>query len=391
MRQPSRRQCRSCRTRPKARAGKAYPVYSIRIGETRLLLSERTATRPYRPQARQPATPTVPAARHPASPEVCILLSTYNGAIYLDSLLSSLLAQSNTRWVLYWRDDGSDDHSPTLMRAFAARAGAGRCIEITMPHGRCHLGIGRSYAALLDHVPPGCAAAFCDQDDVWLPDKLERAMAAMTAARHPKTPGGTDPAQAATHPVLYCSRQILTDGHLTPRGLSCDLPQAPSFLMALTQNIATGCTVVLSAPAVALVRANMPPPAATLHDWWAYLLVSGVGGTVIADNTPTLLYRQHTHNAVGARVGFLPRAIAALHRGPGQFMSIFRANIEALLGRHAELRPQHVMALLLLREALAGTSTRARWRRLNALWRLRAMRRNGLGEQAVFHLWFLLG
>nr|WP_230975580.1 glycosyltransferase [Acetobacter garciniae] len=376
--------------------------------------TERTAISPYRLPAHLPAFAAIPpaAAQPPALPDVCILLSTYNGADYLDALLASLMAQSCTHWVLYWRDDGSADRSAALVRDFAARAGAGRCVEITIPHAQQHLGIGRSYAALLDHVPPGCAAAFCDQDDVWLPDKLERALSAIHARTHPPDPQPqTSPAgyrqdrqgghgqgaarqntpRAGGHPVLYCSRQILTDRHLTPRGLSFDLPQAPSFLMALTQNIATGCTVVLSAPAVSLVRANMPPPAATLHDWWAYLLVSAVGGTVIADNTPTLFYRQHTGNAVGARIGFVPRAMAALHRGPGRFMGVFRANIAALLGRPAALMPQHVTALLLLHEALEGTDTRARWRRLRALWRLRAMRRGGLCEQAVFHLWFLLG
>lgn len=308
-------------------------------------------------------------------PTVCILLSVYNGAAFLEALLASLLEQRGVEWVLYWRDDGSHDGSTAIMHRFQAQAGgAGRCVAVPAPEGGNHLGVMRSYAWLLAHAPQNMPVAFCDQDDVWFPDKLHRALVALAC-------------QPEGAPALYCSRQVLTDSALRPLGLSPRLPPSPCFLMALTQNIATGCTVVLSAQAVRLV-CQCPPPAAILHDWWAYLVVSGAGGRILVDNQPTLFYRQHGGNTVGASARLVVRAAGALRRGPRQFMDIFYANISALL-LHPALSAQNRAGLHGLRGVLDDAGP-ARWRRARTLWRLRAMRRSALPDQCVFGLWFLL-
>jgi glycosyltransferase involved in cell wall biosynthesis len=308
---------------------------------------------------------------------VCILLSVYNGAAFLDGLLRSLQGQTYTDWRLVWRDDGSRDESRQILQRFASTLPEGQCWEVTQ--GGRHLGVARSFTLLLEEVPAGYFAAFCDQDDVWFPDKLERGVKALAS---------TGDAQV---PALYCSRQVLTDSGLERLGESPLLPENPSFLMALTQNIATGCTVVLSPTAVRLVQAGSPPPATTLHDWWSYLLVSGTGGVVVTDNVASLYYRQHQGNTVGAPTHFVARALAALRRGPTLFMSAFRGNINQLLALPHIVHGQNRAWLLDLQQALAVRGMAGWLVRYKMLQKMKQMHRTTFGEQLVFRLWFILG
>ncbi|HUA78466.1 MAG TPA: glycosyltransferase family 2 protein, partial [Acetobacteraceae bacterium] len=247
----------------------------------------------------------------PSGRSVAILLSAYNGAPFLPAQLESLLAQTHRSWRLYWRDDGSTDATRALLRDFAAGPAAGRVVELPSPAGR--LGATRSFLELLALAPPADAIAFADQDDVWLPDKLARGLAALAHA----------PAET---PTLYCARQTLVGPTLARIGLSFPIRRPPGFPAALTQNIATGCTAMLNPAAVRLIAASRPPPI-TLHDWWSYLVVAAAGGRILADPEPAVLYRQHAGNLVGARGAWLPRALGALRRGPRPFMMVFRAHL----------------------------------------------------------------
>lgn len=321
-------------------------------------------------------TPGSQDASMDARSSVAILLSLYNGAPYLQQQLASLLQQTRADWTLYWRDDGSTDASVALMRQFAEQVGEDRCVELAAHNGE-HMGVTASYAALLAHTPPGSAIAFCDQDDVWFPDKLARGLSALASL----------PGQI---PALYCARQTLTNGTLKPKGLSPRLPEKSCFLAAMTQNIATGCTLMLSPAARALLLQAMPAPTFLLHDWWAYLMVTGAGGRVLTDNQPALFYRQHGQNAVGAPTLFLHRALAALKRGPSVFMTIFRSSVLYLLERQPLLTPDTIRSLRVL-QAAQQPGWRGHLSRFSALRKLPQLRRHKMLEQLVFRVWFLLG
>ncbi|WP_245824787.1 glycosyltransferase [Neoasaia chiangmaiensis] len=302
---------------------------------------------------------------------VAILLSVYNGEAFLNDQLDSIVAQTDPNWVVYWRDDGSDDASRAIMLSFQAHRGAGRCVEITSHPGR--LGIADSYMALLAGVPVGACVAFADQDDVWRAEKLAWAMATM----------GTG--AAGERPILYCGRQYLTDAALKVRAESAVFRRAPGFAAALTQNIATGHTIVLNAAAVALLR-DFGPPAGVLHDWWAYLVVTAAGGRVAADPRCVSYYRQHSGNTVGAHPSWMWRGWAALRRGPNMFMAIFDANVVRLSARPERLDATARAILSDLRACLSQ-GVRARWR---VLRRWRGLVRQTPSETLVFRLWFLL-
>ena len=103
-----------------------------------------------------------------------ILLGLFDGARYLAAQLNSFARQTHPNWSLSIRDDGSRDHGPQIARAFA-EAMPGHDIRIT---GGTHRGFARNFLTLLECVDPRAQeAAFSDQDDVWLPGKLEHALA----------------------------------------------------------------------------------------------------------------------------------------------------------------------------------------------------------------------
>lgn len=230
----------------------------------------------------------------PSSPSVQVLLSTYNGAEYLQPLLRSLDEQTHPHVELLVRDDGSSDGTVELLRAHAGRV---------RPELRAgpHLGLPATYFELVrESRPDGDLFAFCDQDDVWLPGKLARA-AEMLAE--------TDPAA----PAMYCGRTRYVDAGLSTLGLS-ELPARPlTFQHALMQNVATGCTMVMNRAARDLL-AESTPEDVFMHDAWAYLVIAAFG-TVIYDPVPMVLYRQHAANTIGKPRGWTARMARFVRRG----------------------------------------------------------------------------
>jgi glycosyltransferase involved in cell wall biosynthesis len=289
---------------------------------------------------------------------VAILLSTYNGAGYLPALLDSLTAQSWGDWVLLWRDDGSTDGTIPLLRGWGA-SNPNRLIENELPSD--NLGVTKSFMTLLRQAAAGGfrRAAFADQDDVWLPEKLAWAIAALQEASEDR-------------PALYCARQVLVDGDLHRIGLSAPLDGPAAFPASLTQNIATGNTVVLNAAAISLI-APSEPPRESWHDWWCYLMVTAARGTVLRDARGVILYRQHDANVVGAPASPPQRAMAAIRRGPSAFMGVFRKNVAALRREAGAFDADVRRQIEIIAESLAH----------RGVARLRAL--------ALFRLWFLIG
>jgi hypothetical protein len=301
---------------------------------------------------------------------VAILLSTYNGERFLTEQLTSLQAQTIRDWVLYWRDDGSTDDTPRIMTEFIARLGAGRSVVVPSD-GRVEA--SESFLRLLRAADAdGCAfAAFADQDDVWLPEKVARGLTALG-----EVPAGTS--------ALYCARQVLVDAGLRRVALSPIVREPPAFPAALTQNVATGCTVMLNRAGIRLIAASRAP-GGTLHDWWCYLVVAAAGGRLMFDATPVVLYRQHGTNMVGAPSSLLRRGFAALLRGPRSFMDVFRQNVAALSDQPELISPEARTQVAAIARALNG----GRMRRC-AVLRMRGLRRQTWPETMLFRLWFML-
>jgi hypothetical protein len=302
---------------------------------------------------------------------VAILLSTYNGELYLPAQLHSFLAQTHHDWMLYWRDDGSTDGSVRLLQQFTVDMGEARCPS---PIGGSRQHITRSFLTLLSVARADTAAyfAFSDQDDVWLPEKLERGIAALEAV----PPG---------QPALYCAQRIIVNSMLLRTGEPGPLRRSPGFPAALTQNVAPGCTMMLNRAAADLILASAPPDT-VWHDWWSYVIVAAAGGRILADPDATVLYRQHGNNSVGEPRSWWHRGIAALRRGPGPYMRLLRQHVTTLQTK-PDLLPAHVndQLAVIVRGLEGGFAARLRALRLPGF-----VRQTWL-ETLLFRVWFLLG
>lgn len=231
---------------------------------------------------------------------ILILLPTYNGARYLAEQLDSLLGQTHTDWRALVRDDGSSDDTLAVIKTYL-QAHPER-FELVQD-GLGNLGVKGNVSMLLSLAlqrmaqPPlstgPCWVALADQDDVWLPHKLQTQLTLMRRLEqaHPHTP-------CLVHSdlrVVDAQLATLAESMAAFNGLSM---HASGLGAQLVSNTLTGCTALMNPE---LVRQALPIPAeAIMHDWWLSLVASAMGQRAYTDE-PLLLYRQHGANTVGAR------------------------------------------------------------------------------------------
>ena len=298
-----------------------------------------------------------------AASRVAILLATHDGGRYLPAQLDSLGAQEYPHWQVWVSDDGSSDDTPAILER---RRQAWQDERMRVVRGPCR-GSTANFLGLTAN--PDIEAdyfAFADQDDLWDADKLARAVAWLDS-------------QPGDLPALYCGRTRLIDASGRPLGQSPLYRRPPSFANALVQNIAGGNTMVFNAAARRLIALG-DPARVVVHDWWAYLIVSGAGGHVHYDPRPSLSYRQHDANLIGSGAGvhaWLQRAAATLQ------------------GRQRAWHERHVAMLTELDREL-GVPQRAllaqfRRARDGGPWqRLRGLRAAGIYRQTALQDAFLL-
>jgi len=275
---------------------------------------------------------------------VAVLLCTFNGELFLEEQLESLRRQRNVRVHVYASDDGSRDQTLHLLNA---------CRE---SWGETHLSI----RSLICSDIEADYFAYADQDDIWDPDKLSRALAAMSAL-------------GDETPVLYCSRTRLISQDGVPFGLSPHFRKEPAFANALIQNIGSGNTMVLNRKARELLRAAGPVDIPS-HDWWTYILVSAAGGTVLYDPTPTLKYRQHEGNLIGSNETWRDRFTRFSLALGGRNKDWNTRNIMALQKNRAMLSAQNLEVLELFNKA----------RDAKLFPRLSGVRKSGVYAQTIW-------
>ena len=277
-------------------------------------------------------------------PRVAVLLSSYNGARFLAEQLDSIAGQTGVEVLLHARDDGSSDPTPDILRA-----NSDRWPNLAGLVAGENLGPARSFLELLRTAPDDAEYfAFCDQDDVWFSDKLERAVAAIAND---------------SGPALYCSNVMLADAALAALGPAPESGDT-RFAHLLFENIAFGCTVVVNRAARELVMPHDPGEAAVMHDWWCALVIAAFG-RIHYEPRPGVLYRQHGGNVVGQQGAArqAAREITRLLKGARGFYRI-HAQTSALLRLYgAQLPAQHRA----LAERLVASRTSLRRRLAYAL------------------------
>jgi glycosyltransferase involved in cell wall biosynthesis len=218
-----------------------------------------------------------------------VLLATYNGERFLREQIESIFAQSYRPLRIVARDDGSRDGTVAILEEYAARFPERfRVLPKSAPTGHAKWNFLRLMeAASAEYV------AFADQDDVWLPEKISIEMKAMRELEE----------RHAGEPLLVFSDLTVVDEGLAVLSASMwerqgiDPENVHRFARILAQNVVTGCTALLNRPLLEL--ALRMPEEATMHDWWIAVLACGFGAAGVVKE-PTVLYRQHGGNVLGA-------------------------------------------------------------------------------------------
>ena len=222
--------------------------------------------------------------------KIAIIMATYNGERYIAAQIESLLQQTHTNWLLTIRDDGSTDNTVNILKSFALRDS--RINVLNDNDG--NLGFNRNFYRLLA-VTQASYISICDQDDVWLPEKLALSLQALKSLETPQQ----NPA------LVHCDANVVNE-HLTiihhrligKRGTRLGLA---GLLFA---NSVQGAAILMNASLKTIALQTTPN---IPYDYHLGLLAELVGARAFIAK-PLLKYRQHANNIIGVNKDARPQS-----------------------------------------------------------------------------------
>lgn len=223
---------------------------------------------------------------------ITILMASYNGEQYIGEQIESILNQTETNWKLVIQDDCSSDATYQIACRYAQK----HPNKITAVKRAKNSGSAeKNFFSMLAYADSDYIM-FSDDDDVWLQDKIEKSMEIMQKAEQ---------VNGADRPILIHSDLMVADEKLNVIANSMFQLQNLDAKRCrlnhiLVQNIVTGCTMAVNRALVRMAAKAGTPENAIMHDWW-FALIAAAFGTIKLVDTPTVLYRQHGKNAVGAK------------------------------------------------------------------------------------------
>ena len=238
--------------------------------------------------------------------QICIIMATYNGEQYLAPQIESILNNTFQNIRLHIFDDGSTDGTAAIAGRYAQRHPE----KIYFRTNQENKGVIRNFldaAATLE----GDYYMFCDQDDIWLPDKIQKTLSFMEE-QEAALPDGT--------PVVVFTDAKVADASLTVTAPSFQRQsgyhtQALDFAHLLMENKLNGCNTMFNRAAQEKLTPQEFPSAIRMHDWWLALIGSAFGRVAYLDEA-LMLYRQHEKNVVGgkSRGSYLKQRISHLKK-----------------------------------------------------------------------------
>ncbi|BDD40574.1 glycosyltransferase family 2 protein [Streptococcus ruminantium] len=216
--------------------------------------------------------------------KVNILMSTYNGQRFLPEQIRSIQEQTYTDWELFIRDDGSSDRTREIIQDFVNQD---RRIHFIEEESGENIGVIKSFHRLVNYDVADYYF-FSDQDDIWLPDKLEVSL--QKAQMYPMD-----------KPLMVYMDLKVVDQQLEVMTESMIRSQShhanTELVQELTENTVTGGVAMINHHLAQMWRVTEN---ILMHDWYLALLASAFGTLVYIDQ-PGELYRQHSDNVLGAR------------------------------------------------------------------------------------------
>ncbi|MBR4574435.1 MAG: glycosyltransferase [Lachnospiraceae bacterium] len=211
--------------------------------------------------------------------KVLVLMSTYNGQKYVIDQINSIMDNNDSYTVCFLiRDDGSTDNTINVIEEKYSDE------SVSIIKGN-NIGSCYSYLELIKCAPVNYDYyAYCDQDDIWLSEKIEQAVGQLEDIDIDK-------------PALYFCGQRITDENLNPL-YEHKMDKRRSVYANCIFNQMAGCTAMFNRKMMDELKKHVPKDILG-HDAWTYRLCASLGGTIIVDENAYILYRQHQKNAVG--------------------------------------------------------------------------------------------
>jgi glycosyltransferase involved in cell wall biosynthesis len=262
-----------------------------------------------------------------------VIIAYFNGSRWIDEQLRSICSQVDTKFeieLLVVDDSSSPPEFEALMSSL-------RDLEMkyTLQKNNQRLGHAKTFMGALCSAPDSFDYySFCDQDDIWSNNKVERTIEILRAH--------SSEAQLSA----YCSRTYLIDEKAKLLGNSKLYNKPPSFGNAIVQNIAAGNTLTMNNKAKRFISSKCFPRDLFAHDWWIYLLVTGCGGKVVYDAMPTVYYRQHGRNQSGSNTSLLGKIKRFRMLVNGEFREAINPNLSGLTKIVDALTPENRKILL---------------------------------------------
>jgi glycosyltransferase involved in cell wall biosynthesis len=295
---------------------------------------------------------------------IAVLLAVYDGEAFLQDQIDSLARQSVGGIDLWVSDDGSRDRSAAILET-AARNWTRGSFQLVQGPGA---GFSENFRSLLLREDiEADFFAFCDQDDLWDHDKLEVALDWLMS-------------QSASRPALFCSRTRIITAEGAFAGLSPLFRKPPSFRNALVQSIAGGNTMVMNRAARDAVKQASRNTSFISHDWWCYLVVTGVGGVVAYSPEPKIGYRQHSQNLVGENNSWRARIFRFRFAMGGRFIRWNKSNLAGLMRCQNMLTPGAQKAMRMFSDARSSGLPA----RVLALYRSGVYRQTLFGQVSLY-------
>ncbi len=215
--------------------------------------------------------------------KVKVLLSAYNGEKYIKEQMDSILQQTHQNIELYIRDDGSKDGTLQVLKQYQDNPKVHVMAEQ-------NVGFIKSFLALVVASGDADYYAFADQDDVWLPEKISMALEMLEQEKQGQ-------------PLLYFSNYDFYDGEMNFKENGKRPALTPSFHNAIVDCMTLGFNSVFNKKAHDMMVEHLPKYSCG-HDWWTYMLCSGLG-KVVFDERVTVKYRRHETNVSAGGMDFL--------------------------------------------------------------------------------------
>lgn len=220
---------------------------------------------------------------------VAVLLATYNGESWISAQIDSVLSQSHVEISIFVADDKSTDGTRKIIQAYSQKFSNIICLDFDESSGSACA----NFLRILSSVPlfDYDYVAFCDQDDLWEPWKIERGVASLLSS-------GCGGYSANTLAFWESGRATI-------------LSQSPNLTAYdfIFEGAGQGCSFVLNRQLALTVRdalLELPDLIAKFdfHDWLIYAIARSTGTSWFFDPECVLRYRQHSKNEIGARYSF---------------------------------------------------------------------------------------